>query len=188
MEHIEHLAKSLGLRRSNSDVSWGGVHVIKQEVNTKEILFADPGLDLDSSRVSEEIDASLDTTRVECTKSVQDFQYCKRLDEMESHETPNRQVEERWKISKQKENSEITCYPDMDQSDDKILLHPKTLDAVTEDSTASVSIEGTDSIKGKPQHNINPHYFRVPLLMLSLDVFIYFASLLIQLHFNTPTN
>lgn len=126
---------------SNVTVSLCGVHVCKDEANMKDILFKDPDPDSDLSRDSEEISTDLVTTSEESTKSIEDFQYCKRLDDS-CHNNFN--------------NLEVWC---------------ETQDSVAEDSIASVVSSvcpgGTDSVKGKHEFYIDMHYFHSPLFMLS---------------------
>ncbi|TKY49757.1 TMV resistance protein N [Spatholobus suberectus] len=145
---------------SNVTVSWCGVHVIKQEANIKDILFTDPDLGLDSSRHSERIDTDLDTDTEESTKSIEDSQYCKKVDDncynfnnLEGCETPDRQIEEWWKKCNDRGNTIAACYTGMVQNQDKNLLH-QPLDGVTKDSMASFYLGNIDSVKGKPEFHM----------------------------------
>ncbi|RDX98793.1 TMV resistance protein N, partial [Mucuna pruriens] len=136
---------------SNVTVSWCGVHVCKQEANMKNILFTDPDPDIDSSTHSEKVDTDLDTNSEESTKSIED---CNKLDDnyynlnnLEGCETLDRKIEEWWKIGNDKENNIGACHTDMDQNQEKNLLHQKPLDGVTKDSMASLYFGDIGSVK-----------------------------------------
>ncbi|KAL1319056.1 disease resistance protein RPS4B [Arachis hypogaea] len=137
---------------SNMSVSWCGVHICKEEVNMENILFTDPELDLDSNTYSEEIEADLNATSEESTKSVQDFSKslndnCCDFENTESCDTISRHEEEWGERSKGKENSETASHNDIDQSDKKILMHMQPLESVTEDPIAPVCLEVIDTVK-----------------------------------------
>ena len=135
----------------------------------------------------EKIDIDLDTDGEESTKSIEDSQYCNLVDDncYINFETPDRQMEEWWNISKEAENNRVVCHTEMDQNQDKNLLPEKTLYSVTEDSLFSLYLEDIGSVKGKPEFYIDMHYFHAPIFMLSSPhVSIYLTSLLIHLKYS----
>lgn len=155
---------------SNVTVSWCGVHIIKQDTNMKDILFTDPDLDVDSSSHSE----SIDIQKLKKAKSIEDSQYCKRVDDncyifnnLESCETPDRQIEEWWKISGDTEYNIAACQSNMNQNQDKSLVQEKTLDNVTKYSMESLYLGNISSVKGKPKFYMDMHYFHAPIFLFS---------------------
>jgi len=142
---------------SNVTVSWCGVHVCKNEANMNDILLTDPDEDLDSESEKS-------------TKSTQDSQYCKRVDDncyifnnLEGCETPDRQIEQWWKMSKETENDIAACHT---ATENNSLLHAKTLNSVTKDSMLSLPHEDIGSVKGKPEIFMDMHDFHAIIFML----------------------
>lgn len=144
----------------NVTVSCCGVHVCRQEANMKHILFKDP--DIDSSRESKTVDTDLDANSDESIMPIEEFQNCKKVDDNNSYNFMNLEDSETLeKIIKQEENNISAWHIDMNQNQDKILLHPKTLDSVTKDSVISVCLGGNRTIQGKFEFYMDMHFFLV---------------------------
>jgi len=117
---------------SNATISWCGVHICREEANMEDILFKDPDLDLDSSRETEKIDSDLDENNDERIKSIGDFKkskeeyadfyYFKNLDGFEILDE---------KIKNLEDYNNAASHTEIDHNQDKLLLHPKTLDSAT---------------------------------------------------------
>jgi len=121
---------------SNVTISWCGVHICREEANMEDILFKDPDLDLDSGRETEKISYDLDKNNDERIKSIGDF---KNLDGFEIIDR---------RIENLEDYNNAASHTEMDHNQDKLLLHPKTLDSVTNDSIPLVCFGGNNVVKG----------------------------------------
>lgn len=120
---------------SNVTISWCGVHICREEANMEDILFKDPDLDLDSSRETEKIDSDLDKNNDARIKSIGDFKNSKKDNDF-------------YCFKNLEDYNNAASHTEMDHNQDKLLLHPKTLDSVTNDSMPLVCFGGKNVVEG----------------------------------------
>lgn len=147
---------------SNVTISWCGVHICREEANMEDILFKDPDLDLDSSRETEKIDSDLDKNYDERIKSIGDFKNSKKDNDF-------------YCFKNLEDYNNAASHTEMDHNQDKLLLHPKTFDSVTNDSMPLVCFGGKNVVEGTHQFYMHMHYCLSYFYVFDICVHFYFS-------------